>query len=52
MSDENGENLSVIDLLGEALQSVVFGNGLLIVLIAVVFTAAVLLSRIFKGGSL
>lgn len=52
MPDENGETRSVVDLLGDALQSIVFGNGLLIVLIATVFVAAVLLSRIFKGGSL
>lgn len=52
MPDENGETFSVIELLGEALQAVVFGNGLLIVVIAAVFAAAVVLSRAFKGGSL
>lgn len=39
-------------LLAEALQAVVFGNGLLIVVILTVFVLAVVLSRMLKGGSL
>ncbi|GAA2007124.1 hypothetical protein JL107_03625 [Nakamurella flavida] len=43
---------SLGDLLGEALQFVVFGNGYLIGVILGVFVLTVLLSRIFKGGTL
>lgn len=40
------------DLLSEALQGIVFGNGLLILLIAVAFLLMVTLARALKGGSL
>lgn len=39
-------------LLTDGLQAVVFGNGLLIVVILTVFLLTVLLSRTLKGGSL
>ena len=43
---------SLGSLLSDALQTVVFGNGYLIVVIAAVFVLTVLLSRFFKGGNL
>lgn len=53
METESAEQFRTLsDLLGDALQGVVFGNGYLVVLIAAVFLIAVLLSRFLKGGSL
>lgn len=49
---ETDQPSSVVELLGNALQNVVFGNGYLIFVIFGIFGLAVLLSRVFKGGSL
>lgn len=40
------------DLLSDALQGIVFGNGFLVLAIGALFVLAVILSRVLKGGSL
>lgn len=46
------EPTTLHDLLVEALDRIVFGNGFLAIAILAVFVLAVMLSRILKGGSL